>query len=438
MKLLKFIALGLTVVSSGLGLKAQSDSSYSFTLLEAQNYAIENYFASKNAELDIEAAQKKIWETTAIGLPQVSVSSDYQHIPNPPTIDFQMGPNPEDIASFPSAPEHNITYGATVSQLIFSGEYIVGLQAAKVYRSLSEENYEKIKIDLKENIAGTYFTILVLEANTSVLEKTLANLKENLSQTQKTFEAGLIDDSEVDQLQLTVKRTESDLATLNNQVEYMRRLFKYQLGLSIEDEIVLNEELDALIDQNIISETNYNFNLDENIEYNLLQTNEELQKLNLDRYKSTYLPTIAGFYSYSDQTDEAGLMPTINHVIGVSASWSIFQSGQRNAQVSQAKIELVKAQNIKSQEAERLKLTAQQATFDYQTALQKYNNEKMNFELSEKVLDKTNERFKHGVVSSLEQSIVNTQFLGAQISFASAIQELLTAKIALDKAYNKL
>ena len=83
-------------------------------------------------------------------------------------------------------------------------------------------------------------------------------------------------------------------------------------------------------------------------------------------------------------------------------------------------------------------LNAQQARNNYQTALLLYNNEKLSFELSEKVLDKTNERFKQGMVTSLEQSIVNGQFLGAQITYAQAVQGLLTAKIALDKAYNQL
>lgn len=435
----KILILGsLTLLLSGVNLKAQSDEEITLSLVEAQNYAIDNFFLSKNAELDIEIARKKIMETTAIGLPQIGTSADYQHIPNAPTIDFPAGPNPEDVMSFQIAPEHNLSYGATVSQLIFSGEYIVGLQASRVYRTFSEENYDKVKIDLKESVAGSYYTILVLEANRNVLKKTLLNLKDNLDQTKKTYAAGLIEDSDVDQLELTVKRTESDLATLENQIEYMKRLFKYQLGISPETVVAFSDTMDELIALNIISDSLYSFSLDENIDYKLLSTNEQLQKLSLDREKTTYLPQVSGFYNYSDQTSATEFSPTINHVIGVSASWNIFQSGMRRAKVSQAKIALEQAQNIKEQESQRLILTAQQAKFDYQTALRKYYNEELNFKLSEKVLDKTSERYKLGMVSSLELSIVNTQFLSAQISFATAIQELLTAKVALDKAYNKL
>ena len=431
------IIAGLALLLSGSFVKAQNDTTLRLSLQEAQNYAIENFFLSKNAELDIEIARKQILETTAIGLPQVQATGDFQYVPNPPTldfVDFETG----DPIEIQLAPEQNTTYGATVSQLIFSGEYIVGLQAAKVYRTFSEENYDKVRIDIRESIAGNYYGILVLKANRDVLAKTLNALRENFDQTKKTYETGLIDDAEVDQLELTVKRTENDLATLENQIEYMTRLFKYQLGITTESEIDLSDNLDQLITSNIISDSAYAFILDDNIEFKILSTNEDLQKLALNREKTTYLPTISGFYSYSDQTEQTEFSQAINHVIGVSATWNIFQSGMRYAKVSQAKIALEQAQNIKNQEAERLKLTAQQSRFDYQTALRKYYNEELNFNLSEKVLDKTRERYKQGMVSSLELSIVNTQFLGAQISFATAIQELLTAKIALDKAFNQL
>lgn len=436
----KILIIGsLALLLSGVNIQAQSDTDVSLSLIEAQNYAIDNYFVSKNAELDIDIAKKKILETTAIGLPQVGTSADFQYIPNPPELEFQMGPDPvEDLVVFPMAPETNLTYGATVSQLIFSGEYIVGLQAARVYRTMSEENYDKVKIDLRETVAGSYYAILVLRANKDVLVKTLDNLRSNLDHTQKTFVAGLIEDSDVDQLELTVKRTESDLATLENQIEYMIRLFKYQLGLENETSIVLTDSLEELISVNIISDSLYSFTLDDNIEYKILNTNERLQQLSLNREKTMYLPQVSGFYNYSDMTEATDFNPSINHVFGVSATWDIFQSGMRRAKVSQARIELEKAQNIKDQEAQRLILTAQQAKFDYQTALRKYYNEELNFKLSEKVLDKTSIKHTQGMVSSLELSIVNTQFLSAQLSFASAIQELLTAKIALDKAYNKL
>ena len=51
----------------------------SFTLEEAIQYALENNRAVQNAQRDIEAAEKQKWETTTIGLPQISAKIDYQN-----------------------------------------------------------------------------------------------------------------------------------------------------------------------------------------------------------------------------------------------------------------------------------------------------------------------------------------------------------------------
>ena len=68
---------------------SQQDSTLKLSLNSAQDYAILNNLNLENARLDIESAEKKVWETTAIGLPQVNGKVDYQYIPGDlPTMSF--------------------------------------------------------------------------------------------------------------------------------------------------------------------------------------------------------------------------------------------------------------------------------------------------------------------------------------------------------------
>ena len=48
-------------------------------LEEAKKYALEFNRDIRSAKIDVELAKKKVWETTAIGLPSVTLSADYQH-----------------------------------------------------------------------------------------------------------------------------------------------------------------------------------------------------------------------------------------------------------------------------------------------------------------------------------------------------------------------
>ena len=60
----------------------------SLSLKDAQEYALKNNMTIKNARVDLEIAKKKIWETTAMGLPQLNAAAAYSHIFKVPEVSF--------------------------------------------------------------------------------------------------------------------------------------------------------------------------------------------------------------------------------------------------------------------------------------------------------------------------------------------------------------
>ena len=170
---------------AGISLYAQQTSQLTFSLQQAQEYAVKNSYAVKNALADREIARKTIWETTAIGLPQISGTVNYQNMLDVPTMlmpDFLtpvvVGVNQglfglEPISAIPETAffpvqfgaKHNDDWGITATQLVFSGEYIVGLQASRIFYNLSEKALLKTQNDIKESVAKSYYLILVAEEN---------------------------------------------------------------------------------------------------------------------------------------------------------------------------------------------------------------------------------------------------------------------------------
>ena len=72
--------LGLLLLCMGPFLWAQQ----AMSLEDAQNYAFKNSYLINNSRNEIEKAEKRLWEITAIGFPQAFISLDYQHSPNLP------------------------------------------------------------------------------------------------------------------------------------------------------------------------------------------------------------------------------------------------------------------------------------------------------------------------------------------------------------------
>jgi len=307
----------------------------SFSLKQAQEYAIKNSAGSKNSALDMEIAKKKIWETTAIGLPQINAQANYQHLFIVPEMNFpktelsnkfvQIDPNTgigtisslalsngENIYlnSSPGVPiplgvKNNTTLDITVSQLLFSGEYIVGLQATKVYYQMTDQNKQKTEIDLKESVANSYAMALVFEQTLEVLKKSQENTNKTLSDMQQMFQQGLVENTDVDQIELVSLTLKNAVSSLSRQLDATYDLLKFQLGMPFADKVVLTDNLEGIAKtENLETLIATQFNINNNLDYQILNTSEIIGNLNLKREKSTYLPNLAAVYRHEEMVNQ--------------------------------------------------------------------------------------------------------------------------------------
>ena len=128
------LALTLAAVSLTLGSVAQRELS----LVKAQTLGVENAYAMQRARIEVQVAKRDVKELLATGLPQVSASFDmnqFLDIPTQVAPASAFNPNaPEDeVAEFAFGTTQSATLGVNATQLIFSGSYLVGLKAAKVF-----------------------------------------------------------------------------------------------------------------------------------------------------------------------------------------------------------------------------------------------------------------------------------------------------------------
>ena len=137
-KIVVFIGAGLFSLNS-FG-QAKDSASFSFSLQQAINFAQENQKDVKNAIIDEQLAQKKVNEIAGMGLPQINASFDMREFLEIPTslipADF-FGGAPGTFAAVKFGTKYNATAGIDASQLLFNGEYFLGLKASKVFVELS-------------------------------------------------------------------------------------------------------------------------------------------------------------------------------------------------------------------------------------------------------------------------------------------------------------
>ncbi len=443
----------------------QQDSVLRLNHQQAIEYALTHNYDYKNAELDVLKAKKRVQETTAMGLPQVSTDFSYQYIPGDvPSLSFGKsdgeGPSQEvldsiiDPTNIPDfyrllgdafggeskiAEKHSATWNVQVSQLIFSGEYIVGLQTAKTYRMLSGVAYDKSATDTKADISSSYFSCLILKENVGILKENLRIMDTTLLHSGAFLKTGFIDSSSYNSVKLIRTNLENTVITVERQTYQMLSLLKIQLGMEINQELILTDGLDNFInEEELLVLSNSEFVLDNNIDYQMLKVQEQLNGKMVRLEKVKYLPTIAAFYNYQKKIRPGDVDFSIPHMVGLTASWSIFTGGSRNAKLKQAKIELEQAKNTKLQMTQMLRMQYNQALYDLLTSYEKYLLQKESLELAQSIFEDNSIKYKEGVATSDELYDSQSQFLTAQSNYYSTLLELYNSKINIKKALNNL
>ncbi len=196
------------------GISAKAQDTYSFTLDEAIQYALENNYTVKNAALDIEAAEKQKWEATSFGLPQIDGTIDYQN-----WLKQAVTFLPAEIVGGPPGEFEEVVFGAkqnmnatvTLNQILFDGSYLVGLQSAKTFLKIS--NLAKVKTDqsIREAVINAYGTVLVSQETIEILIKNKEILEKNLFETKALLENGFAEEQDFEQQQITLSRINNSL-----------------------------------------------------------------------------------------------------------------------------------------------------------------------------------------------------------------------------------
>ncbi|MFY7742411.1 MAG: TolC family protein [Flavobacterium sp.] len=438
--------LSLFLLLACLGMQAQeTKKSYSFSLQQAIEHALQYNYAAKNSGLDIEAAKKKKWETTASGLPQINAGLDYQNnfVIQQSVIPAEfLGGEPGEFAEVAFGTRHTMLARTTLSQLIFDGSYIVALQASKTYLSFYETSKKKTDIDVREMIFNSYGNVLLAEENIKILEKNKTTLEKTLFDTEQTYKNGLIEEENVEQLKIT-------LSSINSSLNYTKRLkdisynmLKINLGIELNDQLTLTDQLESLTTSNLdLALTGSTFEVQNNINYQLSTNFVEQRTLEMKLEKSKFLPSLAasvnfGYNAFGDQfqffTPNQKWLNYSN--LGMSLNVPIFSSFGKTAKVQQAKIALEQAKTQLTETEQKLKLNYQNAKSDYEYSVEQYFSSKENLSLAERIEKKQQVKFTEGLSTSFDFTDAQRQLYSAQQSYLQSMIDVVNKKAALEKA----
>ena len=343
------ILLSIAFLASYAQLNAQDKkdtATYNFTLKQSVDYALQHNTTVLNARLDEVAATQKVKEVIGIGLPQIDGSFQVQNFLDIPTslipAEIFGGP-PGAFIPVQFGTKYNATTAFSASQLVFSGSYILGVKASKVYQDLAQKNTARTNIETTAEVTKAYYTVMVNAERKKLLDANLARIAKLRDDTKALYENGFVEKLDFDRITVTYNNAATEVANVQRLLDLSLVLLKYQMGMDQSSNLVILDKIADLQFQPEIELTN-KFAYSNRVEYQLLELQLRGRQLQMRAERVGYLPTIAVFGSLQAQAFRQEFdffarkrwFPIT--VVGLQVNLPIFDGGQRHYRIQQAKI----------------------------------------------------------------------------------------------------
>lgn len=425
---------------------AQNDTltTHIFKLDNCIAYANQHQPAILNAKIDEEIAKYKVKETVAIGLPQINASVDFQDFLKVPTslVPGDFFNRPGELVPVQFGVKYQSTPGLSISQLLFDGTYLVGLQASKTYKELSTRALSRTKVETNVAVTQAYYAVLIAQERLGLLGANITRLDKTLSDTKALLKNGFVEKIDVDRLSVLSNNLQTEKANVLRLIDLSVNLLKFQMGMPITDKLVLVERIqDIQFTKETIQQDTVAYI--KRPEYALLQTQKKLNQLDLKRYKFQFLPSLAAFGSFSRAFQSNSFNDLYDRsfpisVIGLKLNIPIFSSGQKYYRVKQAQLAVQKSNNDLDNLKNGINLQINQSQTAYINGLESLENQKRNRELAQEVLRVTKVKYEQGVGSSLEVTTAETSLKEAETNYINALYDALNNKVNLEKALGNI
>ena len=274
----------------------------------------------------------------------------------------------------------------------------------------------------------------------AILKNNVESVQQTYDETKLTFENGLAEEEDVEQLEITLLTLKNNLNRSQRMADIAYEMLNITLGLPVETNLTLTEELEELaiqyFDLSILQE---NTPVEENIDFRIAKNTAESAEIEVKLEKAKALPSLTGYVNYGYQGfSEKFTFLNDNQeyfnqsILGISLNIPIFSSGMRSARTQQKKIALEQALADLEYTKNEVKQQINSAKTEYEYSLDNYEVQKKNLDLAERIENKNKIKFKEGVASSFELNEAQRQLYTAQQDYLQSMLNVITSKVELE------
>ena len=385
----------------------------------------------RNARLDIDinAIQKKVY--LASRLPKLTATGDYRYnaiiagqvVPG----EFFGGP-PGTYSTVQFGVPFNLSNSIQLTQILYNPQLNYGFAALDINQKIVAAQERLMQQDIKQQVSSTYFNLQAIVKQLEFVESNIANLTKLIANLQKSYELGLVIETEVDKLKisrLTLLNTKLSTEATRTQLS---SLLKILIGINSDGELSLVS--DEMMENTILVDQN-------NINHPELELMAAQKEMNAEERKGTkmaYLPSLSFYASYNyayNIKPKDDFRTGINSAfLGLHLDWTLFDGFEK---YNKQKMNALNKDKLENQEAllkKQLALLSETAKNQIDVQASSLETAKEQLGLANKVYMQTQAQFTAGTISSNELIQADNALQQAQTNVVATYIQLRQAELA--------
>lgn len=417
MKILKFLFVFFAVAVS-----AQS-----WTLQQCLDYALKNHPSIKQSLIDVQKSDKEIAVAKGNLLPSVNAGINHNY-----SFGSTIDPSTNSRKSLNTQYDQ---FNISAPIELFNWKNYLNIQLSKLNKQSSQYRLKSIQNEIFLNIIQQFFQYQNNKAWIEVLDSQISGMEDQIKRTEKEVEIGNRPKNDIYDIKANLGTIKEQWISAQNAMEISKINLQNAIGLK-------NDSIDFLLNEDISytklddDEDLVQLLLEKNPNYQNVLQNSMIAKKNVEILKSDYLPKLSGLYQWStffskelrnsaETNFSTQFKENKNNYVSVGLDVPIFNRFQTKNRVEIAKLTSENVDLEKEKVILELTKSLKNIEIQYKNAQRKYQTLQENFENQKLSFQKSEEKYKEGMMDAYTFFMIRNSWLQANYNLIESRNNLM-------------
>lgn len=397
----------------------------SWTLKECLDYASKNHPLVKQATVNIQKNDRQIAASKGMLLPSVNAGVNHS---------YSLGSSINQSSNKREA--LNTQYDQVIAQAnveLFNWRNYLNISLSKLNKNASTYRLKQAQNEVKLTVIQNFFMYQNSKSWLEVLETQIAGIEEQIKRTEKEVEIGSRSKSDIYDIKANLGTLQEQWVSAKNQRDLAKINLLNALSITQYSIDFVMDDNESLVQEDFNTADFTNKLIENNPAYKTVIAEIKAQEKNIDIEKSYYLPTLTGNYSWSTFYNKSlgsnalsganfsdQFSQNKNQSISFGLNIPIFNKFQIKNNVEIAKLNVINSNYSKDLIINDLTKSINSIKAQFLNAQEKYSLLELNFENQKLSFQKSEEKYKEGLMDAYTFFVVRNNWLQANYNLISS------------------